>query len=560
VQADSAEPRSPGRRARPSPRLDPLNDLPATKVSFRYTVFWRGSQYSRALRWTFEGLHHNDAGMHLAERTGMKTFQFLWAPLVGAVALSACGGLGQVEATNDDSTGNAGAPAVTGPTGSGGLTIGTTTASGGSMGAGGAASSTGIAVAPPAPAIVDGSGYTSSVPPMAIDGTGAPSTTSVTTTTAIDAQGPLAGGQLTAGTWDDNLNFSFYSSYLSTTAAAQLSGMPIIERSNRMVILVKDASGQPMAGAQVSVADAAGHNWNSTTGAEGRVVYFPEWASVVAGTTVGIVATVADLNVSTTATASAGTVELTLAQGTLPTVGALDLAFVIDTTGSMGDELSYVQRELDGIVGGIAEQFPGIAQRFALVVYRDEGDDYVVRSFDFTSDLASFRANLATQRAEGGNDMPEAVDQGLTAASQLGWSRGAVARVAFWIADAPHHVGKENAVTAALAAAVANAVHIYPVAASGIDDLGEFVMRTAAEVTGGRYLFLTNDSGIGGSHAEPHIPCYYVTTLTLAMRRMVASEVTGTYMPPAVSDILRTGGDPQNQQCTLSTGEPVTAW
>ena len=56
-------------------------------------------------------------------------------------------------------------------------------------------------------------------------------------------------------------------------------------------------------------------------------------------------------------------------------------------------------------------------------------------------------------------------------------------------------------------------IHLYPVAASGIDDLAEFTMRTAAEVTGGRYLFLTNDSGIGGSHAEPHIPCYYVTTL-----------------------------------------------
>jgi len=115
-------------------------------------------------------------------------------------------------------------------------------------------------------------------------------------------------------------------------------------------------------------------------------------------------------------------------------------------------------------------------------------------------------------------------------------------------------------VVSALGAAVAKGIHVYPVAASGIDDLAEFTMRTAAEVTGGRYLFLTNDSGIGGSHAEPHIPCYYVTTLESAMRRMVATEVMGVYMPPAPSDILRTGGDPQNQQCTLSSGEPVTAW
>jgi len=52
----------------------------------------------------------------------------------------------------------------------------------------------------------------------------------------------------------------------------------------------------------------------------------------------------------------------------------------------------------------------------------------------------------------------------------------------------------------------------------------------------------------------------YVTTLASAMRRMVATEVSGVYTAPAPSDILRTGGDPRNQQCTLSSGEPVTAW
>ena len=128
------------------------------------------------------------------------------------------------------------------------------------------------------------------------------------------------------------------------------------------------------------------------------------------------------------------------------------------------------------------------------------------------------------------------------------------------VTQALQRMRKQAAVVSALAAATSKAIHIYPVAASGIDDLGEFTMRTAAEVTGGRYLFLTNDSGIGGGHAEPHIPCYYVTTLASAMRRMVATEVMGVYTAPASADILRTGGDPQNQQCTLSSGEPVTAW
>jgi hypothetical protein len=393
---------------------------------------------------------------------------------------------------------------------------------------------------------------------MPADGTGSPSVT--TTTTPVDAQPAQPTGQLTAGTWDDNLNFSFYSSYLSSTADTQLAGMPIIDRSNRVVIMVKGTDGQPVAGAQVSVADAAGHAWSSITGAEGRVLYFPGWAQVAAGAAVTITASAAGYSESQTIAAAAGTVELTLARPGFPTTAALDLAFILDTTGSMGDELSYVQSELDHIAGGIAAQFPGIAQRWALVLYRDTGDEYVVRSFDFTSDLPTFRQQLSAQYSAGGGDTPEAVDQALAAATQLGWRDGATARVAFWIADAPQHIGKEAGVVSALSAAVAKAVHIYPVAASGIDDLGEFTMRTAAEVTGGRYLFLTSDSGIGGAHAEPHIPCYYVTTLESAMRRMVATEVSGAYVAPTAAEILRTGGDPQNQQCTLASGQPVTAW
>lgn len=410
-------------------------------------------------------------------------------------------------------------------------------------------------------------------PPMIIDGAspgsapagGTPSPTAtppdgVKTPTAVDTRPTIPAGQLTAGTWDDNLNFSFYSAYLKDSAQSQLAGLPAIERSNRMVIVVKGADARPVAGADVSVADSQGHFWTSSTGAEGRVIYFPEWAGVTADASLTITATLANLSATTTATAGAKTVELSFAESALPGVAALDLAFVIDTTGSMMDEISYVQAELDSIVGGVATQFPNLAQRWALVVYRDRGDVYVVRSFDFTTDLSVFRSNLGAQSAGGGGDTPEAVDEGLAAATRLGWSNGATARVAFWIADAPHHVGKEANVVTALAAAVAKGIHIYPVSASGIDELGEFTMRTAAEVTGGRYLFLTDDSGIGGGHKEPRIPCYYVTTLASAMRRMIATEVTGAYVPPEASAILRTGGDPQNQQCTLSSGQSVTAW
>jgi hypothetical protein len=532
-----------------------------------------------------------DDGMHLAFRQGMSTSLRVLISVVAALALSACGGLGKLEPASPITTGGTSEPGTIGTTSSGGTIASSAHGTGGATGGGaggaptgGGASGTGagrgtggvgsggttttattvVHAADAGMPVFGGAGSSAGpVPPMipgggaASDPTGGPTST---TTPGIDGGTQLMAGQMTAGTWDDNLNFSFYATYLGAEAEAQLAGLPVIPRGDRMVILVKSADAQPVAGVLVTVADTQDHVWTSTTGAEGRVLYFPAWAGVAPGAALGITATLGTLSATATATAAAGTVEIDLAQTALPQVAALDLAFLIDTTGSMGDELSYLRRELDNIVGGIATQFPGFAQRFALVLYRDTADEYVVRSFDFTTDLPTFRAQLAAQSANGGDDMPEAVDQGLAAATELSWSDGAVARVAFWIADAPHHAGLEAKVVTALSAAVRKAVHLYPVAASGIDDLGEFTMRTAAEVTGGRYLFLTNDSGIGGSHAEPHIPCYYVTTLAAAMRRMVATELIGSYLPPDPADILRTSGEPQNQQCTLADGTPVTAW
>ena len=88
-------------------------------------------------------------------------------------------------------------------------------------------------------------------------------------------------------------------------------------------------------------------------------------------------------------------------------------------------------------------------------------------------------------------------------------------------------------------------VHLYPVASSGIDELTEHSMRSAAQLTGGRYLFLTDDSGVGGAHKEPTIPCYFVTRLDDAILRMVDIELSGVYHEPTTAEVMRTGGDPK---------------
>ena len=239
----------------------------------------------------------------------------------------------------------------------------------------------------------------------------------------------------------------------------------------------------------------------------------------------------------------------------------LDVALVLDTTGSMGDELEYLKVELSAIAGEIRAQYPASDQRWAAVLYRDDGDDYVVRTFDFTSDLASFQADLGAQSAGGGGDTPEKPEAGLATAIQLAWRADPdVARVAFWVGDAPHHVGHEDALAGALRAHAQGDVHLYPVAASGADPLLELTMRQGAQLTGGRYLFLTDDSGVGGSHEVPTVPCFFVTRFDRAMRRMLTIELSGVYAEPDAADVIRTGGDPADGRCQLDGGVVALAY
>lgn len=239
----------------------------------------------------------------------------------------------------------------------------------------------------------------------------------------------------------------------------------------------------------------------------------------------------------------------------------IDIAFLLDTTGSMGDELAYLQKEIENIGGAVKSAFPGSDPRWGLVVYRDVVDPYVKRVFDFQSDIASFKSNLDAQSADGGGDYEEAADVGLQAMSNLTWRAGdGAAKLVFWVADAPHHVADTQTVVSAIDASRQKGVHIYPVAASGADDRTEYTMRSAAQITGGRYLFLTNDSGVGNDHKEPVVPCYFVTKLSDALVRMVALEMSGKYKEPDASEIVRIGGNPDNGRCTLDDGQAVTAF
>ena len=367
----------------------------------------------------------------------------------------------------------------------------------------------------------------------------------------------LPPGTLTAAGWDDNLNFAWYQKDLASPPMVE--GVPMVPRADRLLVEGFDSGGRPLAGAAVTVGHAGQTMLAAPLAADGRLWLFPEHDGFQHGDAIDVTATINGVSVTGSARAGDTTLKL-VAQTVAGPPSAFDVAIVLDTTGSMGDEIRYLGTEIAGIASALAHDYPGTAQRWALVCYRDVGmgDEYSVRTFDF-SDAVTLQKEIAAQDASGGGDYPESPELGLDAAAHLAWSSGSVARLVFHIADAPHHAGHEQALIAAVDGLRNVGARIYPVSASGADELLHFTMRTEAELTGGRFLWLTDDSGVGGMHLDTGLPCYWVTKLNREMVRMIEMELTGGEVPLATGDIVRSVGSPMNGQCRLADGSVVNA-
>src|SRR5262245_22180368 len=70
----------------------------------------------------------------------------------------------------------------------------------------------------------------------------------------------------------------------------------------------------------------------------------------------------------------------------LQRTSVIDVAFCLDTTGSMSGLLEGAKQKIWSIVNTVSAAQPKPVLRIALVAYRDQGDAYVTRTFDFTSD------------------------------------------------------------------------------------------------------------------------------------------------------------------------------
>ncbi|WP_020567966.1 carboxypeptidase-like regulatory domain-containing protein [Neolewinella persica] len=202
----------------------------------------------------------------------------------------------------------------------------------------------------------------------------------------------------------------------------------------------------------------------------------------------------------------------------------VDIAFVVDATGSMGDEISYLSSELSDVILRTQANLKDADLRTAAVFYRDSTDAYVTQHQQFASDYAETVAYVNKQTHGGGGDHPEAVDAALeTALIQLEWRETAASRLLFLVLDAPPHQDADNVnrLQEMTALAAKQGVRIIPIVCSGMTKDGEYLLRSIALGTNGTYVFLTDDSGIGGTHLKPTTDSYDVEKLNDLMVRVI---------------------------------------
>ena len=333
-------------------------------------------------------------------------------------------------------------------------------------------------------------------------------------------------GQLTAGEWRDNDNWGFFANLVNSETISFPSFN--IDPRNRVAITLKGDDGEPIANAKVNLIGTEGGSiWSAVTDRSGRAYLFA-YSNAAGSVEIEYAGEKQSFDVDVKALdgsdeqgkgeISDNSQELVF-KGHKGDKGSSDaqIMFIVDTTSSMSDEMLFLQSEFSSLIKEVGTD--GV--EYAVNFYRDEGDEYVTKCMDFTSDAELLRSTIVGEYAAGGGDIPEAVGQALEDSIVKGnWKEDCV-KVAFLIFDAPPHGEHAELVESAVRAAAEKGIKLIPVVSSNSERDTELFGRAVSIVTGGSYVFLTDDSGIGDSHLEPIIGDYEVEKLYDIIVRLI---------------------------------------
>ncbi len=345
----------------------------------------------------------------------------------------------------------------------------------------------------------------------------------------------IAPGGLRAGSVDDNADYAAYLEYSARLNTEGIATRPF-DPVGRIVVTVIGSNDLPVAGVPVIVAAGDGQVAELRTTANGTARFLPGLYDSAGAATFTF-----QVGAAVASALPGETVTLTLdtpggAQGPV----AVDVLFLLDATGSMGDEIGQLKTTIDQVASDVAALAGDPDVRFAFTLYRDEGDVFVTTSFDFTGNVDEFRTALATVVADGGGDYPEALEEGLAEALKgPAWRDPATTlQLIFLVADAPPRLDRQVPVDypTSIRDAVTRGIKVFPIASSESDDQAEMVFRQLAVATGARFVFLSYGAAGAATGASSDIgpTDYEEMSLDALVVRFIVEELsalTGNDVP-----------------------------
>lgn len=345
---------------------------------------------------------------------------------------------------------------------------------------------------------------------------------------------------LQAGEIDDNDMFGEYLRYRREFEQSGWDYLTLdVDVSERHEINIETSGGIPVLGATVEVFSGQEFVTELTTSATGTIYFFPRAFPGGRGSQNYEVVISKNQDEVTFNFTSGQSDEYFIELDTRPTQQEvqLDVLFLLDATGSMGDEIDQLKDNILSISAQV-EALPADPDvRFGMVTYRDRGDEYVTRNYGFTDNVESFQSALRNVEAAGGGDTPEALNEGLhEAVSDVEWRRGETVKLIFLVSDAPPHLDyvQDYSYAEEMQIAAELGIKIHTIASSGLEGEGphgEYIYRQLAQYTGGNFIFLTYDNTPRSTDQEPgrdvSVPeqNYSVEDLDALVVRLIVEEL-----------------------------------
>lgn len=344
----------------------------------------------------------------------------------------------------------------------------------------------------------------------------------------MEARGnqPVKTGVITAAEWNDLNNWAFWSNLISQNDFSKMPSYWRFYNTNRIAVFLGDNKSQPLANVTLQLKKGNTTVFTARTDNMGEAELWPNLFTNAGAPDLK------DYSIDVNNGAKVITGLKSFDQGRNDifvdvqsmATDEINVSFVVDATGSMGDEIKYLKTEMGDVLGRVKEENPGCKVMTSSVFYRDEKDDYVTRESDFSENTQTTIDFLNKQEAGGGGDMPEAVHTALNkAVNEFKWTESAKTKIIFLVLDAPPHYKTDvvNNIQNSISNAAKKGIKIIPVLASGADKETEFLLRFMAISTNGTYVFITDDSGKGDKHMTASVGDYRVEYLNNLMARLI---------------------------------------